>query len=120
MKSPDILIIGGGIIGLASAYNLLNLYPQKKITLLEKEGEMALHQSSRNSGVLHAGIYYRPGSLKASNCRTGKIAMQEFCAREGVSYKICGKVIVAVHEDELGALNAIYHRGQANGIRCHL
>jgi (S)-2-hydroxyglutarate dehydrogenase len=120
MKSPDVLIIGGGIIGLASAYNLLNLYPQKRIILLEKEAELALHQSGRNSGVLHTGIYYRPGSLKAENCRTGKIAMQEFCAREEVSYKICGKVIVAVHEDELGALNAIYHRGLANGIRCLL
>ncbi len=120
MKSADIVIIGGGIIGLASAYNLLNLYPQKRITLIEKEPELALHQSGRNSGVLHAGIYYRPGSLKADNCRTGKIAMQEFCARQGISYKICGKVIVAVHENELDALNAIYQRGQANGIQCRL
>lgn len=120
MESPDILIIGGGIIGLAAAYNLLNLCPRKSITLLEKEPDLAVHQSGRNSGVLHAGIYYRPGSLKAINCRRGKIALQEFCAREGIPYKICGKVIVAVDAEELDALNALYQRGRDNGIRCRL
>jgi L-2-hydroxyglutarate oxidase len=120
MKSPDILIIGGGIIGLASAYNVLKQYPQKSVLLLEKEKELAAHQSGRNSGVLHAGIYYRPGSLKAVNCRTGKAAMEEFCAREGINYQICGKVIVAVDANELAALQSIYERGRANGVKCEL
>jgi len=120
MKAPDVLIIGGGIIGLASAYNLIKLYPRKRVTILEKEQVLAAHQSGRNSGVLHAGIYYRPGSLKAINCRTGKAAMEEFCAQEGINYKTCGKVIVAVNADELAALQSIYDRGQANGVKCEL
>jgi L-2-hydroxyglutarate oxidase len=120
MKSPDVLIIGGGIIGLASAYNLSERYPNKSVTILEKEQGLALHQSGRNSGVLHSGIYYKPGSLKAINCRSGKAAMQGFCAREGINYKICGKVIIAIDKSELGALNAIYERGRANGINCEL
>jgi L-2-hydroxyglutarate oxidase len=120
MKAPDILIIGGGIIGLSSAYNFSKLYPQKSVILLEKEKELTLHQSGRNSGVLHAGIYYRPGSLKALNCRTGKAAMEEFCAREGINFRICGKVIVAVDADELPALQSIYDRGQTNGVKCEL
>jgi len=120
MKSPDVLIIGGGIIGLASAYNLIKLYPQKSIIILEKEQELASHQSGRNSGVLHAGIYYRPGSLKAINCRTGKAAMEKFCAQEGINYKTCGKVIVAVNAAELPALQSIYERGQANGVKCEV
>ncbi|MDD5643150.1 MAG: L-2-hydroxyglutarate oxidase [Syntrophales bacterium] len=118
MKSPEVLIIGGGIIGLACAYNLSKLYPQKSITILEKEEVLAAHQSGRNSGVLHAGIYYRPGSLKAINCRRGKAAMEEFCAQEGINYKICGKVVVAVAAEQLAALQSIYERGRANGVKC--
>jgi (S)-2-hydroxyglutarate dehydrogenase len=120
MKAPDVLIIGAGIIGLASAYNVINLYPNKKITILEKEQEPATHQSGRNSGVLHSGIYYRPGSLKAINCRTGKAAMEEFCAQEGITFRTCGKVIVAVDAHDLPALQSIYERGKANGIECDL
>ncbi len=90
------------------------------MTLLEKESQLALHQTGRNSGVLHTGIYYRPGSLRATNCRAGKLAMQEFCRREGVPYEICGKVIVAVSDTELPALNRIYERGQANGVVCQM
>jgi (S)-2-hydroxyglutarate dehydrogenase len=120
MRNPDVLIIGGGIIGLASAYNLLKSYPDKSLTILEKEPELAVHQSGRNSGVLHAGIYYRPGSLKASNCRVGKAAMEEFCDRENIPYRTCGKVIVAVDAAEETRLQAIYERGRANGITCEL
>lgn len=120
MRTPDVLIIGGGIIGLACAYNLSQLYPQKSVTILEKDQVLAAHQSGRNSGVLHAGIYYRPGSLKAINCRTGKAAMEEFCAQEGINYKICGKVIVAVAADQLAALQSIYERGRANGVKCEI
>ncbi len=119
-NSSEVLIIGGGIIGLASAYQLSERYPDKTVTLLEKEPGLARHQSGRNSGVLHSGIYYRPGSLKAVNCRAGKAAMQEFCAREGIPYRICGKVIVAVDAGEAAALQALYERGRANGINCEL
>ena len=120
MHNPDVLIIGGGIIGLASAYNLLKSYPEKSLTILEKEPELAVHQSGRNSGVLHSGIYYRPDSLKAINCRAGKAAMEEFCDREGIPYRTCGKVIVAVDAEEVTRLQTIYERGRANGIKCEL
>ncbi len=120
MNHPDILIIGGGIIGLAAAYQVTKLHPRKSVILLEKESELAGHQSGRNSGVLHAGIYYLPGSLKAINCRTGKAAMEEFCRAEGIHYKTCGKVIVAVNKGQLAALQSIYERGQANRVRCEL
>lgn len=120
MKSTDIIIIGGGIVGLATAYNLTQRYPDKTITILEKENVLAFHQSGRNSGVLHTGIYYKPGSLKAKNCRAGKVAMEAFCCEEGIDYQLCGKVIVATNEDQLGALHMIYERGQANGVNCEL
>ena len=120
MNHPDILVIGGGIIGLAAAYNVTKLHPRKSVILLEKEPELAGHQSGRNSGVLHAGIYYKPGSLKAVNCRTGKAALEEFCTAEGIHYKTCGKVIVAVNAGQLAALQSIYERGQANRVKCEL
>jgi L-2-hydroxyglutarate oxidase len=120
MKTADVIIIGGGIIGLATAYNLLQLYPGKKILILEKENRIALHQSGHNSGVLHSGIYYKPGSTKAATCRAGKQAMEAFCAAEGISYEICGKVIVAVDESEIDRLNTLYERGRANGVNCRM
>jgi L-2-hydroxyglutarate oxidase len=120
MKTADVIIIGGGIIGLATAYNLLQLYPGKSILILEKENRIALHQSGHNSGVLHSGIYYKPGSTKAATCRAGKQAMLDFCAAEGISYEICGKVIVAVDESEIDRLNALYERGRANGVNCRM
>lgn len=120
MKTADVIIIGGGIIGLATAYNLLQLYPGKSILILEKENRLALHQSGHNSGVLHSGIYYKPGSMKAATCRAGKQAMETFCAAEGISYEICGKVIVAVDESEIDRLNTLYERGRANGVNCRM
>jgi len=119
MKS-DVVIIGGGIVGLSTAFNLLERYPDLAVTLLEKESELAFHQTGHNSGVLHSGIYYKPGSLKAINCREGKKAMEAFCEREGIDYDICGKVIVAIDEREIPALENIYERGQANGVRCEM
>jgi L-2-hydroxyglutarate oxidase LhgO len=116
----DVAIIGGGIIGLATAYRLLERFPGTQVTILEKEASLAFHQTGRNSGVLHSGIYYKPGSLRAINCREGKKAMEEFCQREGVAYDVCGKVIVAVHEDELPKMHDIFARGQANGVKCEL
>ncbi|GAB4270499.1 MAG: hypothetical protein Kow0080_15030 [Candidatus Promineifilaceae bacterium] len=120
MPATDIIIVGGGIVGLATAYNLSQQYPEKTITLLEKENELAVHQSGRNSGVLHSGIYYKPGSLKAKNCRAGKALMEAFCREEGIAYDICGKVIVATHEGELDTLQMLFERGQANGVNCEI
>lgn len=120
MKVADVLVVGAGIVGLATAYQLTRRYPDLRVTVLDKERREALHQTGRNSGVLHSGIYYRPGSLKAENCRLGKKAMEVFCAAEGIPYEICGKVIVAVDEAELPALENIYARGLKNGVRCKL
>ena len=105
MEHSDLVIIGGGIVGLATGYRFLERFPGKRVTVLEKEPTIALHQTGRNAGVLHSGIYYRPGSLKAQNCRAGKLAMEEFCQREGIPFKICGKVIVAIEESELPRMN---------------
>lgn len=120
MESFDLIVVGGGVVGLATAYRYSQRYPGQTIAVLEKEQQLAQHQTGHNSGVLHSGIYYKPGSLKAINCRAGKQAMEEFCAREGIDHDICGKVIVAVDEAELPALHRIFERGQANGVACEL
>jgi L-2-hydroxyglutarate oxidase LhgO len=120
MQQADIAIIGGGIIGLATAYELVTRFPGNRVVILEKESELAAHQTGHNSGVLHSGIYYKPGSLKAQNCRDGKSAMEDFCRREEIPFENCGKVIVAVTEDEIPRLEAIYERGQANGVCCEI
>ena len=120
MQTYDLAIIGGGIVGLATGFRYQQSYPDRSVLIVEKEPELARHQTGHNSGVLHSGIYYRPGSLKAVNCRLGKQAMQDFCEAEGIAYDVCGKVIVAVAEDELPVLEQIYERGQANQIRCEL
>ena len=116
----DVIVLGGGIVGLATAWRLRERYPDFRITLVEKEASLALHQTGRNSGVLHSGIYYKPGSLRATNCREGKKAMEAFCAKHGVAYELCGKVIVAVDESELTNLERIFERGQANGVTCEM
>jgi L-2-hydroxyglutarate oxidase len=120
MQQADVAIIGGGIVGLATAFHLTRDFPGLSVVVLEKEAELACHQTGHNSGVLHSGIYYRPGSLRAANCRTGKLAMEAFCREEGIDHEICGKVIVAVTEDELAALERIHERGRANGVQCEL
>jgi (S)-2-hydroxyglutarate dehydrogenase len=120
MPTFDLIVIGGGIVGLSTAYEFLRRFPGSSCLVLEKEPELASHQTGRNSGVLHSGIYYKPGSLKAKNCREGKLAMEEFCRAEGVPFELCGKVIVALSEEELPRLDAIYERGQANGVRCEM
>jgi len=114
----DVVLIGGGIVGLATAYQLTERYPRLSLVVLEKEDRLATHQTGRNSGVLHSGIYYKPGSLKARYCREGRSQMVTFCEREGVAYETCGKVIVAVAEAERPRLQALYERGLQNGIRC--
>lgn len=120
MQRCDIAIVGGGIVGLATAWALTQRQPHARIMIVEKENHVSAHQSGHNSGVLHSGIYYKPGSLRAENCRNGKRMMEEFCRTYSIPFNVCGKVIVAVHEEERGRLQNIYERGQANGIRCEL
>jgi len=116
----DVAVIGGGIVGLSAAYRLTQRRPGIKVVVLEKEPAVARHQTGRNSGVLHSGIYYKPGSLRAANCRAGKLAMEAFCRDEGVPFELCGKVIVATREDELPRLDVLFERGRANGVSCEL
>ena len=120
MRKTDVAIIGGGIVGLATAFDLSERFPNLRVVVLDKETSVGAHQTGHNSGVLHSGIYYRPGSLKALNCRSGKRAMEEFCEREEIPYDVCGKVIVAVEESELPRLQTIYERGQQNGVDCQI
>lgn len=114
--SYDIAIIGGGIIGLATALELSTQYPRYRIGVVEKEEKLAAHQTGHNSGVIHSGIYYKPGSLKARNCVTGGRALIEFCRENGIEYELCGKVIVATDEREVAGLDVLYERGIANGV----
>ncbi len=120
MKEARLAVIGGGIVGLAAAYQFVTRYPGQRVIVLEKEDSVGAHQTGHNSGVLHSGVYYKPGSLKAENCRLGKQAMETFCREQGIPYDICGKVIVAVDESELPMLERIYDRGQANRVACEL
>ncbi len=120
MQKFDVAIIGAGIVGLATGYQLSRRHPGLRVLILEKEADLARHQTGHNSGVLHSGIYYKPGSLKATNCRTGKAAMEAFCREEGIPFDICGKVIVAVSDDELPALERIHERGIANGVQVEM
>lgn len=112
----DITIVGGGIVGLATAYQILEKQPDTKLLLLEKEDTLAFHQTGHNSGVIHSGIYYKPGSLKARNCRRGYEMLVDFCDKENIEYDLCSKVIVATDEEELPRLQNLYERGQENGL----
>src|SRR2546428_13974431 len=112
----DIAIIGGGIVGLASAMELLLRHPSLRLVILEKEHELAQHQTGHNSGVIHSGIYYVPGSLKAKACVAGKAKLIQFCDEHGVTYELCGKVILATHEEGLPRLEQMYQEGHANGV----
>lgn len=112
----DIVIIGGGIVGLATALRIKESRPDLKIVLLEKENKLAGHQTGNNSGVIHSGIYYKPGSLKATNCLNGYKQLLDFCNKEGIPYELCGKIIVATREDELPRLESLYQRGLQNGL----
>lgn len=120
MVVPDAAIIGGGIVGLATAWQLTRLRPNWKVVVIEKEATLAFHQTGRNSGVIHSGIYYRPGSLRARNCREGKLMLEQFCTEHQVAWTRTGKVIVATQESQLTQLQTIFERGQQNGVSCHL
>jgi L-2-hydroxyglutarate oxidase LhgO len=115
-QSADLVIVGGGIVGLATALALTEAHPRLRLILLEKEPQIAGHQTGHNSGVIHSGIYYKPGSLKARTCVEGARRMKQFCDTHGIKWEGCGKVIVATDEAELPRLQSIYERGQANGL----
>jgi L-2-hydroxyglutarate oxidase len=112
----DVTIIGAGIVGLASAHKLLELRPGLRVALIDKEPAVAAHQTGHNSGVIHSGIYYRPGSAKARNCRKGYDELLSFCAQHGIEHEICGKLIVAVDDTEKPRLDQLFQRGVENGL----
>ncbi|MFN0178508.1 MAG: L-2-hydroxyglutarate oxidase [Gemmatimonadales bacterium] len=115
MASADVAVIGGGIVGLASALALVERHG-KSVVVLEAERSVAAHQTGHNSGVIHSGLYYQPGSLKATLCRAGLDAMYRFCAEEGVPFRRCGKLVVAVTDDELARLDRLEALGRGNGV----
>jgi L-2-hydroxyglutarate oxidase len=112
----DVLIVGGGIVGLAVALEITQRFPRLRLLVLEKEAHVGQHQSSHNSGVIHSGVYYKPGSLKAKLCVEGAQAMVEFCRDHGLPHDVCGKVIVATREDEFPRLQELHRRGETNGL----
>lgn len=114
-KNYDLVVIGGGIIGLATAMRVTEEFPDLKVAVLEKETEVAQHQTGHNSGVIHAGIYYAPGSQKANFCSTGGVLLREYCDKHNIKYDMCGKLIVAVNDNEVPMLMDLYERGTANG-----
>ena len=113
----DIIVVGGGIVGLATALKLLQKSPDLKVLLVEKESELAKHQTGNNSGVIHSGLYYKPGSLKAKNCIEGYNMLIDFCQQHEISFDLCGKIVVATEEKELPLLQSLFQRGQQNGLK---
>jgi|TARA_B100001964_G_scaffold200040_1_gene226709 L-2-hydroxyglutarate oxidase len=112
----DVLIVGGGIVGLATALRILKAHPNTRLTLVEKESAVAQHQTGHNSGVIHSGLYYKPGSLKAINCRAGYQQMLDFCREQSIPHEICGKIVVATTSSEFIGLDELHRRGVANGL----
>ena len=112
----DVVIIGGGIVGLASAYKLVQHHRRLRVAVLEKEYHLAAHQTGHNSGVMHSGLYYKPGSSKAKTCTAGRAELIAFARNHGIAHDICGKIIVATDSSELPALETIFQNGQANGV----
>jgi L-2-hydroxyglutarate oxidase len=112
----DLIVVGGGIVGTATALALTRSYPGLKLAILEKEDHLAAHQTGHNSGVIHSGLYYLPGSLKAQNCAAGREALYAFCAERNIAMERCGKIVVATCEEEIPALDELERRGIANGL----
>lgn len=112
----DIIVIGGGIVGLATALRVKEQKPSLKVLVLEKENEVAKHQTGHNSGVIHSGLYYKPGSLKATNCIRGYEMLINFCEKEGVPFDLCGKIVVATSDEQKPLLRNLYERGMQNGL----
>ena len=113
----DIVIIGGGIVGLAAGFKIKQAQPKLKVVILEKEDKIASHQTGHNSGVIHSGLYYKPGSLKAQNCIAGYHELLDFCDQQDITYDICGKIVVATHTEQLGAMENLHMRGVQNGLK---
>ena len=112
----DYIVIGGGIIGLATALKFTELYPKQRVALIEKESEVGYHQSGHNSGVIHAGIYYTPGTQKSNFCRVGSSKLKKYCETKDIPYKLCGKIIVATDNYQVPILEQLYQRGVDNGV----
>ena len=112
----DVIIIGAGIVGLATALKIKEKSPQKKLLIIDKEEEVAAHQTGHNSGVIHSGLYYKPDSLKATNCINGYNMLVDFCQQHEVPFELCGKVVVATNKEEIPVLNGLFTRGIANGL----
>ncbi|MSN26738.1 MAG: L-2-hydroxyglutarate oxidase [Geobacter sp.] len=116
MQAVDVVVVGGGVVGTATAMALLERNPGLTVSVLEKEKRLAMHQTGHNSGVIHSGLYYRPGSLKASTCKSGRDALYRFCEEHGIAHERCGKIVVATRDDEIAALDALEQRGRENGL----
>ncbi|MCF8193327.1 MAG: FAD-dependent oxidoreductase, partial [Candidatus Methylopumilus sp.] len=116
VNKMEVIVVGGGIIGLATALNIMQSRPKTRLVLIEKEKSVAQHQTGRNSGVIHSGLYYKPGSLKAINCRVGYKKMLKFCLDYSIPHDICGKIVVATSKAELPRLDELHRRGVANGL----
>jgi len=114
--NADVIVVGGGIVGLATALSILQARPDTRLVLIEKESSIGQHQTGHNSGVIHSGLYYRPDSLKAKNCREGYEQLISFCREESIPHEICGKIVVATTKDDLPMLDELYRRGLANGL----
>ena len=112
----DLIVVGGGLVGLSSAYKIQMSNPKMRILIIEKEKDLAFHQSGRNSGVLHSGLYYKPGSYRAKNCVEGRLEMVEFARKHGVNHDVCGKLVVATNPSEVALLPNLVRRGTQNGL----
>jgi len=116
VATADLVIVGGGIVGMATAMAVTRRHPGATVLVVEKEAKLAAHQTGNNSGVVHSGLYYRPGSLKASNCITGRALLERFCSDHGIPFERCGKLVVATRPEQLPALDELERRGRANGL----
>ncbi|MEP0367263.1 MAG: L-2-hydroxyglutarate oxidase [Cyclobacteriaceae bacterium] len=112
----NVVVIGGGIVGLASALKIKEANPKLRVAVVEKENGLAKHQTGHNSGVIHSGLYYKPGSLKAKNCVDGYNELVKFCEEEEINFELCGKIVVATNKEQLSTLNTLYERGEKNGL----
>src|SRR5271157_3661336 len=115
-RKTDLLIIGAGVVGLATALEITLRFPEMNLVIVEKEERVAAHQTGHNSGVIHSGLYYKTGSLKARNCVAGAASMKRFCQQYGVPFEECGKLVVATSPEEVPRLEQLHQRGIANGV----